>query len=252
MRSLITCAALGAVLLLGLACGAAPVQKWVADIGKAAQPSAVVVAADGTVYAEAGGKVLAFTPTGEPKVVPADFRIAPPVPATGPDGTTYVPTPCGVMNNATLRAVRPDGTQKWVCDIYVGTDFSPVAVAPDGAIYIITNFSQLHAITYDGVRKWVCVTAKNHSIRPPKVGDTWTLVTIADRLSSDFAPTVGPDGTVYACGENLHAFTPDGAEKWAFTIPGGVSAGPALGKDGMIYVGSAEGKLYAIADEPKR
>lgn len=38
----------------------------------------------------------------------------------------------------------------------------------------------------------------------------------------------------------------DGEKKWEFLTGGVVYSSPAIGTDGTIYVGSGDGKLYAI------
>jgi hypothetical protein len=51
--------------------------------------------------------------------------------------------------------------------------------------------------------------------------------------------------------KNLYAVNPDGTQKWAFTTGGPINSSPALGPDGTVYVGSDDGKLYAVySDSP--
>jgi len=60
------------------------------------------------------------------------------------------------------------------------------------------------------------------------------------------SPAIGADGTIYV-GSNdgkLYAINPDGSHSWNFTTGGRVESSPAIGADGTIYVGSD--KLYAI------
>jgi hypothetical protein len=44
----------------------------------------------------------------------------------------------------------------------------------------------------------------------------------------------------------LFAINPDGTEKWTFSTGDTVRSSPAIGFDGTIYVGSYDGRLYAI------
>lgn len=46
----------------------------------------------------------------------------------------------------------------------------------------------------------------------------------------------------------MYAINPDGTKKWSFPIGEFDAYAPVIGADGTIYVGSAEGKLYAISD----
>ncbi|MGD2123026.1 MAG: PQQ-binding-like beta-propeller repeat protein, partial [Gemmatimonadota bacterium] len=62
------------------------------------------------------------------------------------------------------------------------------------------------------------------------------------------SPAVGVDGTVYVGSYDgkLYAINPDGTKKWEFLTGGPVGSSPAIGADGTIYVGSSDSKLYAI------
>jgi outer membrane protein assembly factor BamB len=62
------------------------------------------------------------------------------------------------------------------------------------------------------------------------------------------SPALGADGIIYvgSMDGTLYAINPDRTLKWAFRTGGGVGSSPAIGVDGTIYVGSHDGKLYAI------
>ncbi|MFD0681642.1 MULTISPECIES: beta-alanine-activating enzyme beta-propeller domain-containing protein [unclassified Paenibacillus] len=62
------------------------------------------------------------------------------------------------------------------------------------------------------------------------------------------SPAIGTDGTVYV-GSNdgkLYAVNKNGTKKWEFVTGDQVTSSPAIGADGTIYVGSDDKKLYAI------
>jgi outer membrane protein assembly factor BamB len=64
------------------------------------------------------------------------------------------------------------------------------------------------------------------------------------------SPAIGPDGTVYVGSDdhNLYAIRPDGTRKWAFVTGDDVHSSPAISDDGKtVYVGSRDGRLYAVA-----
>ena len=71
----------------------------------------------------------------------------------------------------------------------------------------------------------------------------WTFQA-GGRLS---APIIAADGTIYVDSEdgNLHAIEPSGGEKWAYALPGEVTASPALAADGTIYV-ARDKNLHAL------
>jgi outer membrane protein assembly factor BamB len=62
------------------------------------------------------------------------------------------------------------------------------------------------------------------------------------------SPAIGNDGTIYVGSRDgkLYAVNPDGTKKWAFTAGDSIYSSPAIGSDGTIYVGSLDHNLYAI------
>jgi hypothetical protein len=62
------------------------------------------------------------------------------------------------------------------------------------------------------------------------------------------SPALGPDGTVYVGSYDgkLYAVTAEGQLKWSFPTGGRIYSSPALGPDGTVYVGLDDGKLYAV------
>ena len=130
---------------------------------------------------------------------------------------------------------------------FLGTPGSP-AVGVDDVVFLPTGMvgidaqSFLYAINPDGTQKW-----RVQLVGPP----------------ASTAPAVAADGTIYVhtngagapmAVEALQAFDPaDGSSKWSVTFGGGapvstsfVQSAPIVGPDGTIYVGSQDGKLYAL------
>jgi outer membrane protein assembly factor BamB len=62
------------------------------------------------------------------------------------------------------------------------------------------------------------------------------------------SPAIGANGTIYvgSFDGKLYAINPDGSQKWSFTTGGRIFSSPAIGANGTIYVGSEDDKLYAI------
>jgi len=60
-------------------------------------------------------------------------------------------------------------------------------------------------------------------------------------------PAIGADGIIYigSYDGNLYALNPDGTLKWKFAT-GRLYSTPTIGSDGTIYVGSYDGNLYAL------
>jgi len=80
----------------------------------------------------------------------------------------------------------------------------------------------------------------------PEVPKLKWSFTTGDLIES--SPAIGADGTIYVGSSDgkLYAINPDGSQKWSFTTGGQIFSSPAIGADGTIYVGSADNKLYAI------
>jgi outer membrane protein assembly factor BamB len=62
------------------------------------------------------------------------------------------------------------------------------------------------------------------------------------------SPAIDADGTLYVGSEDgkLYAINPNGTFKWSCQTGTYVSDSPAIGSDGTVYVGSYDNKLYAI------
>lgn len=62
------------------------------------------------------------------------------------------------------------------------------------------------------------------------------------------SPTVGADGTVYVGSTDgkLYAINPNGTAQWSFTTGGDVWSSVAIGRDGTLYFGSGDGHIYAL------
>ncbi|MEK6739367.1 MAG: PQQ-binding-like beta-propeller repeat protein, partial [Planctomycetota bacterium] len=60
---------------------------------------------------------------------------------------------------------------------------------------------------------------------------------IETRVTS--SPSVGRDGVIYfgSIDGRLYAVNPDGSTKWAFQVGNEITASPAIGEDGTIYIG---------------
>ena len=67
------------------------------------------------------------------------------------------------------------------------------------------------------------------------------------------SPAIGADGTVYVGSSDgkLYAVNRDGSKKWDFPT-GWLFSSPAIGADGTVYVGSSDNKLYAVNPDGSR
>jgi outer membrane protein assembly factor BamB len=164
-------------------------------------------------------------------------------PVVADDGTVYA----GGLDFR-LYAIDPGGNLKWdyITDWCV---FSSPILGPAGEIYVGSKDHHLYcfedSVTY-GKLRW------KHPFG-----------TFYDGHLVDSSPARGPDGTLYvgvdpygAWGQepvpidtSFYAVNPDGSRKWSFQMPpDGTEASPAIGEDGMIYLGANNGQFYAIRD----
>jgi outer membrane protein assembly factor BamB len=143
-------------------------------------------------------------------------------PCIGDDGTIYV-----VSLDGYLHAVNPDSTLKWKTDVGAGT--SPT-IGQDGTIY--AGYSTLYALNpSDGSVKWAF-----------PVGGTMRGGTPCNSI----------DGTIFvgtSDGGEILAINPDGTLKWRKSI-GTCESAPAIGEDGVVYIGSSYEYFYAFGIGP--
>ena len=69
----------------------------------------------------------------------------------------------------------------------------------------------------------------------------------------DSSPAVARDGTIYfgAWNGRLFALRPDGKSKWVFRAGREIKSSPAIAADGTIYFGSRDRKFYAVTPRGK-
>jgi outer membrane protein assembly factor BamB len=136
-------------------------------------------------------------------------------PAIGPDGAVYT-----LDESTLLRAYEPWFTERWMTDL-AGYSNRGLAVDSRGNLYAGTDGGRMHQASL-----W--------SIRPKDGEIRWRAA------SEDLGlPAIGGDDTVYVAARTgtVHAFTPEGQERWARAV-GAISSGRplAIGRSGTIYV----------------
>ena len=159
-------------------------------------------------------------------------------PVVSDDGrTVYVGS-----NDGNLHALDAStGSQQWAFAMDGAVGSRP-ALSKDGTIFVgseVYQAGKLYAIDAGtGSEKWNFTTGGEVSSSPALSEDGSTVFVGSE------------DGKLYA----INAST--GSQKWAFTCPdfqpppdnnNAVDSSPAVSKDGtMVYVGSDDGKLYAV------
>src|SRR5262245_12318057 len=226
----VTCTA---VLLLGGPASAEPVPDQLADT-----PSPTYqVNRERTGQSRVLGPLFAGAPaSGDVRMLAGLDRFLN-ASAIGRDGTVYVAV------GWYFCAATPDLAQwKWCTRLRADVSFSSATVAWNGTeetIYIGDRDNTLTAFRPDGTIKW----RYNHGFE----GDIWG------------PPAIGKDGTVYHVHSlNIYgsgvltAVNPaDGSLKWKFVLGNIVgTSGPAIDRNGIIYVGDNKGILHAVREVP--
>jgi len=149
-------------------------------------------------------------------------------PAIGADGTLYF----GSLDG-NLYALNPDGTQAWRSAL--GQISGMPALSTQDVIYVGVASpveEMFYALNRDGTVAW-----------------SYHLAGYIVEAS----PLVGPGGAVYIAASNpqtgtgsLVALSADGAEKWRYDVASRLPLSPAMGPDDTLYVGAANGNLYAL------
>lgn len=176
---------------------------------------------------------------GAPKKKPSqawELKFEKPIvgsPSVGPDGTIYV-----TSHDHKLHAVSPAGVLQWSFETG-DRIWSTPAVAEDGTVYTGSDDDHLYAIEgASGKEKWRYRVGA--CTEPMGFGPEGT------RCDVDGGPTLGPDGSIYVGGDGLYAIWPNGSLRWKFATPEHVPTAPAIGADGMIFIGCMDDAVYAV------
>lgn len=202
----------------------------------------VVHGKDGTFYAgNTGGAAYAINPDGSIKWQHAVGNSVWGIAAEADDGTTYW---ASLDPTANFFALDKTGAQKWA-KIVLGFATSPPSIGSDGTVYASSFDGMLYAMDpATGLQKWTYQTG-DHIYAGTALIDDDKGVTQKIILAST-------DGSVYC-------LDPSGALLWRYDTGDVIRSSPVVGsapaaeKREIVYVGSSDGRLYAInADDGKR
>jgi len=205
---------------------------WRLDLGSTSYGSPAI-GPDGTVVTTVDDAVVAVTDGGDTGVVRWRWR-APEIievsPAVAPDGTVVVGP-----NDEWAYGIGADGNLRWRWR-KGDWSYSSAVVTADGRAWFGDHLGFLDVVdaaTGSEIRR--LPTVPKSEPHPGGVG-VWT------------APAVDSVGNVYfgTVVGRVYGFGPDGAKLFEFDTGATVDSYPALGADGTLYLGSANGNLYAF------
>jgi len=226
------------------------------------------IASDGTViFGCQDGHVYALNPDGTLRWSYNAGATVWSSPAIGSDGSIYFG--CG---DGRLCALTSAGAFKWSYQTGSAIDSSP-AVGNDGVIYVGSGDAWFYAINPDGTRKWrkdigMVIDSSAVITSDGKVcfgagivggsgvfyaldasnGNTLWHMNLTGAVKS--SPAIGQDGTIYfGCADGtLYALDPNGAVVWQHKVSQSILSSPALGPDGSVVAGSDDGCVYCFRD----
>jgi len=256
------------------AIGADGRQKWRFQTGDLIDSTAII-AADSTIFVPAGdGYLYALTTGGEMKwrmsalgdqgfIKWWEGHIA-----MGHDGTLYAGN-----DDRRMYAVAQTGKIDWTYSEYDQV-WSVAAVDADGTLYFGGNDFMMRSVAADGKWRWTQLTLGPVASSPAITADGETVVVgsfdgylhayrAADGkelwkfAANDHiyaTPAIGTDGTIYigSADGTMYAVNPDGSLKWHFDTLDPIRSSAAIDADGNVYFGCGDGRLYALRDDGKR
>ncbi len=186
------------------------------------------------------------------------------------------PSGCIVMycgnDNGSIYTHRIGGAGNPAWSDWAADDFSSpkrilsIVIDNNGTVYAAAEDAGLYAIDREtGQTKW-------HKKWPGQAANTvvvddenTVLVTVGSVLcaldattglelwnrqvlldSSRSGPVIANDGTIYAGGSKLSALSPEGELLWEYDCGSNIENTPLIGSDGVIYVGTQNGKVCAV------
>jgi outer membrane protein assembly factor BamB len=189
------------------------------------------IGTDGTIYIGDQLRYLtAIYPTSGQQKWRYDFGYGVSIPVIGQDGTIYVTN--GVPLNDSLFAINPSGSLKWVIPVDIG---NIPAIDNDENLYF-SNYESPNFNAYDssGSLLWSF----------PTQGGTIHSSAIDSAGRIYFATWSSSGDTI---GNRVYALNPDGSLLWSRGLPDTpYYISPAIGLDSTLYIGCADGKLYAF------
>ncbi len=179
-------------------------------------------------------------------------------PTLGSNGDIYVGA------DSVLCALSPALSNQWqFADGYVSTP----AVGNNGQIYVWSSNKRFYGLDPGGAPAWWFAGKYDTTLPAAVAADGALIIADGNQTVSCFdpatqslrwqyaagssitaAPAIGVDGAVYVGSQDgqLHALNTDGTARWQFRTGGRIRSSPAVGSDGAVYFGSDDRGIYAV------
>jgi outer membrane protein assembly factor BamB len=172
-------------------------------------------------------------------------------PAIGVDGTVFICALNSAKTESVTYAINGlTGSQRWATS-HASQSAPPVAIGGDGTVFVsgVALPSTLNGVNVEqravvwaldgntGAQKW------QQGLEPGSAGVTAVSIDAAGILyvQAERPSAAGGVG-------KLSALAPlTGIALWEFVTNGSSNSSPAIGADGTVYVGSDDGRVYAIS-----
>jgi outer membrane protein assembly factor BamB len=197
----------------------------------------LAIGADGTIYAGSQTAVLALNPDGSLRwKSPANTAR---LPVIGRDGSIFASSSWGL-----IFGFSSEGAMDWKPG-YGLIGFSvPPAIGEGGVLYYVNTVGDIYAFSPHGSAPiWSLST-----VRPNMMNPTYILPG-NDRADGSMraAAVVENNGMIVVPRSHwLHEFSSEGHQAWILEMTSGHLGPAALGKNGTIYLGDDEHKVFAV------
>lgn len=217
-----------------------------------ATDSSPALGADGTVYIGSDKGTL-YALNGQLGVLKWNFQTIDKIsgaPAVGLDGTVYV---CALNSDKTKSVTYAlnglTGSQRWAAT-HASQSAPSVAISRDGSVFVTGVALPVTANGASASERAVVWALDGHSgaqkwerrLEPGSAGVTAVSIDAAGILYVQAERSIAGEGV-----GKLSALEPlTGSILWEFVTNGSSNSIPAIGADGTVYVGSDDGRVYAI------
>jgi outer membrane protein assembly factor BamB len=227
--------------------------KWYFDFPDGSDTdSSPALGADGTVYIGSDKGTL-YALNGENGTLKWSFKAVGEISGAavlGLDGTVFVSALNAAKTESVTYAVNGlTGSQRWATT-HASQSAPPAALGGDGTVFVsgVALPGTLNAVTAleravvwaldgnTGAQKW------EQLLEPGSAGATAVSIDGAGILYVQAERPIAAGGS-----GKLSALDPKtGSVMWEFVTNGSSNSSPAIGADGTVYVGSDDGRVYAI------